>query len=98
MNANKSVGNGVRVYGTAANPLNSTLDIDWDYTVNFNLANPSQPTYSLTVTHDCFPAHEAYIGSQTVYTFTPAASSMSQIGTCLAGFGQIAAVRSGGVQ
>ena len=98
MNSAKSAGNGVRVYGAAANPLNSLLDINWDYTVNFNVANPSQPTYSLTVTHDCFPAHEAYIGSQTVYTFTPAASSMSQIGTCLAGFGQIAAVRSGGVQ
>lgn len=98
MNATKSAGNGVRMYGAAANPLNDWLDIDWDYTINFSLANPSQPTYSLTVTHDCFPAHEAYIGSQAVYTFTPAASSMFQIGTCLAGFGQITAVRSGGVQ
>lgn len=99
MNASKSSGNGIRVYGDAANPLNQFAPaISWDYTINFNMVNPSAPTYNLAVTHDCYPAHEAYIGNQTVYTFSPTASGMIAIGLCLDGQGQINAIRSGGVQ
>ncbi len=99
MNAAKSAGNGARIYGNAANPLNPfSPAIDWDYTINFGVANPSAPTYSLSVTHDCYPAHEAYIGNQTVYTFTPTSDDFIDIGLCLAGSGAVTTIRSGSVQ
>jgi len=99
MNASKSTANGVRIYGNAGNPLNPVAEpIDWDYTINFNVANPSAPTYSLTVTHDCYPAHEAYIGNKPVYDWTPISNNMTYIASCLLGSGSITVIRSGNVQ
>ena len=97
MHAAKSTANGVRIFGGASNPLvSNSPEISWDYTINFGVANPSAPTYSLTVTHDCYPAHEAYIGNQTVYTFTPTSNDLfSHIVPCLSGGFQVSAIRSG---
>jgi len=52
-------------------------------------ANPASPAYTFEYTHDCFPAHEAYIGTPRIYGFMPNDYSGGHIAACLAGYGQI---------
>ncbi|MDZ7639420.1 MAG: hypothetical protein U5J83_14390 [Bryobacterales bacterium] len=61
----------MRIFEGAANPINIVSAIDWDQNVYF-AKTPSGTSYSLLTTHDCFPAHEVYVGSQAIYTFQPA--------------------------
>jgi len=50
-------------------------------------ANPASPAYTFEYTHDCFPAHEAYIGTQRIYGFMPNDDQWGHISACLAGYG-----------
>jgi hypothetical protein len=80
------------MYGFAYNPLTPpdlTPSIDWDYWVTISAANPSSPQYSLSATHDCFPAWEAYIGATPIDNYWPVNSAPATIAYCLSGYGAI---------
>jgi hypothetical protein len=80
------------LYGAATNNAVSpgkAPSIDWDFLLNISTANPITPGYTLNYTHDCFPAHELYIGTQRIYGYMPAQSDPGNVGLCLAGVGQI---------
>jgi hypothetical protein len=77
-------------YGSAQNAATSwgygTPSIDWNVTFTIGTANnPASPAYTFEYTHDCFPTHEAYIGTQRIYGFTPNDYSGDHIAACLAG-------------
>ena len=66
----------------------SALEIDWDIEVTINSAG----NYVVSGVHDCFPAHEVFIGETLVYSFIPSGTppfSLPQIGSCLSGQNQI---------
>jgi hypothetical protein len=79
------------LYGSATNMATTwgpyaTPSINWNVTYSINaVSNPSYPAYTFSYTHDCFPAYEAYIGTQQIYGFKPSNYSASTIGYCLAG-------------
>lgn len=85
-------------YGEAANPLVSgSPPISWDISVSIsNQTPPSLPSYTISYTHDCFPAFEVYIGSQMIYGRYPLGyDPYSVIGYCLGGGGQISGLATG---
>ena len=83
----------VAMWGGAGNPLEPFApDISWNYSIDVNNNNPSSPTYTIEGSHDCFPAHEAWIGSQQLHGYAPplpGAYNVFTIGGCLIGFNQI---------
>ena len=80
----------VRFWGGANNPLTPSPEINWDHTIDLT-AVPGYPAlYTIRYTHDCFPAHEAWIkDQQLMYGFTPGSSDPVTVTYCLSGFGQI---------
>ena len=87
-------------YGGAANPLVfGAPEISWDISVSIsNPTPPLLPSYTISYTHDCFPAFEVYIGSQGIHQSSPAGyDPVSDISYCLLGFGQISGLVSGTV-
>jgi len=61
----------VHLHGGAGNPLVfGAPDIDWDFTIEIDVSG-SSPTWTLTGSHDGFPAYEIYINGQTIYTYSP---------------------------
>jgi hypothetical protein len=88
------------IYGSASNPLTPpavTPSIDWDYWVTISTANPVSPQFSMSGSHDCFPAWEAYIGYTLINSYTPSDSSPATITYCLNGYGSITVNQSGTV-
>ena len=80
----------VRFHGFSGNQTTTfpatTPPIDWDITISLDtMANPVYPAYTVNYNHDCFPAHEAYVGTQRVYGYRPQRSNAVYIGYCLAG-------------
>ena len=71
--------------------------LDWNVTYTISTANPVIPAYTIEYTHDCYPAHEAYIGTQLVYGYKPSSNGAFAVGTCLAGLGQISGATIGTV-
>ena len=70
--------------------------ITWDYTVDFGSPTRSSMPYTLTVKHDCYPAHEVYIGDKKVYTYSPSSHGVTAIVGCLSGLvNQITTTRTG---
>lgn len=50
---------GIRFHGEVSDPLLlGALDIDWDVTVNISGSDPTSPQYTITGTHDNYPAIE----------------------------------------
>lgn len=64
----------VHLHGNAANPLvvgaQILAPIDWDLTINIDTASPI-PLWTLSGTHDGFPAYEIYINGTPIYTYDP---------------------------
>lgn len=54
------------------------------YTIN-TASNPAIPAYTLDYSHKCYPAYEAYIGSQQVYGYMPLSNSPAYVTACLVG-------------
>lgn len=81
------------MYGAANNPLvpapYPSPRIDWDVTVTVSKAVPTSPQYTVQVRHDCYPAHEVYIGKQLIHDWTPPSNSIFYIANCLGGFDQV---------
>lgn len=78
------------LYGDATNMATTypqlTPSITWDFNYTINAAsNPTFPAWTLQYTHDCYPAHEVYIGAQLIYGFKPTSNSPANVGLCLAG-------------
>lgn len=89
------------IYGSAGNPLTPpalTPTIDWDYWLTISTVNPVSPQYSISGSHDCFPAWEAYIGYMPVDQYWPSDYSPATITYCLSGFGSVTVNSSGTVQ
>jgi hypothetical protein len=63
----------------------NTPPIYWDVTFSISTSNPAYPAYSLQYTHTCYPAFEAYIGSQLVYGYKPSPNNWFYVANCLAG-------------
>lgn len=61
---------------------------DFTYTINA-VSNPSIPAWTLQYNHKCFPAYEAYIGTQLVYGYKPKHYDAATISYCLAGGGPV---------
>lgn len=61
----------VHLFGGAGNPLVfGAPDIDWDFTIEIDTSQ-DPPQWTLTGSHDGFPAYEIYINGQTIYTYSP---------------------------
>jgi hypothetical protein len=92
----------VHFYGSALNATTwpVTADpIDWDATLTINTgSNPASPAWTFSYTHDCFPAFEAYIGSQRIYDWKPTSYQWVNIGACLHGYNQRVGSKNGNVQ
>lgn len=80
-------------YGSAQDATtilgSNTPSTDWNVTFTISTSNPAFPAYTVNYTHDCYPAYEAYIGTQLVYGFKPSSNSRATIVACLAGAFQI---------
>ena len=64
----------IRCVVSADNPLVSGAlwdNIDYDFTLIIDLTDAQNPKYSLTGSHDGFPAYEVYIGDKRVYEYDP---------------------------
>lgn len=63
----------VEAYFRAAanNPLITSPDIDWEFTIIIDSTDPMNPTYSLQGTHDGFPGYDIYIDSQFIFGHNP---------------------------
>jgi hypothetical protein len=64
----------VRYVVSADNPLASGVlwdNIDYDFTLILDFTDPANPTYSLSGSHDGFPAYEIYIGDKRIYDHDP---------------------------
>lgn len=82
----------------ASNAQSWAPGIDWDFVVSINTAsNPSIPAYSVTYHHDCYPAHELFIGTQFVYGYKPTSNSSGTVAGCLAGFAPVSGTTVGTV-
>jgi hypothetical protein len=66
----------VQAYFRAAanNPLVTSPDIDWEFTMVVDSTNESNPTYHLTGQHDGFPGYDVYINGQFIYGHDPRAT------------------------
>jgi len=86
----------VDLAGNASNPLVfPSSSIDWAHTVRLEAITPFVTNWALTVSHDCFPAHEVQVGSSVVYSWMPTGNSLSTVALCLGGMGSITDIRSG---
>jgi hypothetical protein len=75
----------VQIWGGSANPLvNPSPDIDWNYTITISNPTVSSATVTINGSHDCFPAHEVYVGRQQIHGFTPTVN-VTQLTSCLLG-------------
>lgn len=76
-------------FGAAGNQASllgpNTPPIRWDVTYSINATNPTYPSYSLQYNHTCYPAFEAYIGSQFVYGYKPWSNNAIFVSGCLLG-------------
>ena len=79
----------VEIFGGAGNPLSGGPEISWNYTVVIDNSTPSTPRYTRWGSHDCYPAHEAYIGSQMIHSYNPPDHSITTIASCLIGFDMV---------
>jgi hypothetical protein len=79
----------VRFKGAAANPLVISPEIDWEFDIVVDAANPSYTTARLTWKHDCYPAHVVKINGKTVYSYVPDVHDWTFITQCLSGVGQV---------
>ena len=78
--------------GAAGNPLEPSPSIDWNANINVTESTPTTLSVSGTITHDCYPSHEISVGQNEVYSFAaPLDASVTTIGLCLGGVGQISA-------
>jgi hypothetical protein len=76
----------VQISGFMRNPLAISPAIDWNYQVIIN-GSTYNPTYNnLVGSHDCYPAHELYIGTQRVHEYMPPSNDPWYITQCLFGF------------
>ncbi|MEM7352048.1 MAG: Ig-like domain-containing protein [Acidobacteriota bacterium] len=66
-------------------------DIDW----NFSLTLNDDGTYSVTGTHDCFPAFEVYVNDEWVWGYRPTTSFFPYVGCCLSGVSPVSGSCSG---
>jgi hypothetical protein len=55
------------------------------YCNSVSKATPTAPTYFLTYIHDCYPAHEVYIGHKLIWPWSPNDHSIGNIAACLSG-------------
>jgi hypothetical protein len=58
------------------------------YNVTYIIAtnsNPAIPAYSFNYSHKCYPAYEAYIGTQQIYGYRPLSNNPFYISGCLFG-------------
>jgi len=58
------------------------------YNVTYIIAtnsNPAIPAYSFNYSHKCYPAYEAYIGTQQIYGYCPLNNNPFYISGCLFG-------------
>jgi len=70
----------VYMYGGANNPLSlGSPEINWNYTIGLNSFIPSSPWYTLNYTHDCFPAHEVFVGNQQIHGYMPSSNDIATI-------------------
>ena len=77
--------------GGAGNPLSGeSPNIDWSFQIGLNALNPTAPRFTLSYNHDCFPAHELWIGNQQIHGYIPPSNDFVTVLACLSGFGQIA--------
>ena len=68
----------------------ATPGTDWNVTYTINAAsNPVTPGYTIEYTHECYPAYEAYIGTQRVYGYKQNSNSAITLASCLSGVGQV---------
>lgn len=78
--------------GGAGNPLEHSPDINWNAHIDIAEGTPTTLYVSGTVNHDCYPSHEISVGQNEVYSFqAPLDASVTSIGFCLAGVGEISA-------
>jgi hypothetical protein len=78
-----------RFYGGANNPLVASPEINWDVLVVVSTWIPASPHYTISFTHDCFPAHEVYIGKQRIHEWTPTSYTVANVASCLGGFAPV---------
>jgi hypothetical protein len=70
----------IECIGSAADPLISNApSLDWDFTIIIDRSNPSNPTYSLTGTHDGFPDYEVYINNTLIFGFDAVANGQTSL-------------------
>jgi hypothetical protein len=79
----------VQVRGAIKNPLPQLFSptIDWDYRLYLDL-NGASPMVSGFYKHDCFPAHELWIGNTQIHGYMPTSNDAATLSLCLAGVGQ----------
>ena len=77
----------VHAGGAIKNPLPQLLspDIDWDYRLYLDL-NGASPMVSGFYKHDCFPAHELWIGNTQIHGYMPPSNDFATLASCLVGF------------
>jgi hypothetical protein len=80
----------VQVRGAIPNPLPQLFSptIDWDYQLYLDL-NGASPMVSGFYKHDCFPAHELWIGNTQIHGYMPTSNNFATLASCLVGLGQI---------
>jgi hypothetical protein len=80
----------VQVRGAIPNPLPHLFSptIDWDYQLYLDL-NGASPMVSGFYKHDCFPAHELWIGNTQIHGYMPTSNNFATLASCLVGLGQI---------
>lgn len=83
----------VNFYGGAGNPVSFAgqyaPDINWNVAVSISANGVQYPRYSLTYTHDCFPAYELYVGHQRLYGYMPSNYHPEIFSFCLLGVAQV---------
>jgi hypothetical protein len=79
----------VQAGGALTNPLPLySFDINRDYQLYLDL-NGASPMVSGFYKHDCFPAHELWIGNTQIHGYMPPSNNFATLASCLVGFGQI---------
>jgi len=75
----------VRLRGGPGNPLvRPHCDIDWNLVLEIH-DDGETTTYSLTGSHDGFPAYEMYVNGTAIYTYDPAAAGRGLSALCIGG-------------
>ena len=62
-----------------------TPGLGYNVTYAINTANSYVPASTFDYSHKCYPAYEAYIGSQQVYGYKPTHNDPATVTVCLAG-------------